>query len=494
VTLRTIGFWGGLVGGGFLLWGLDLAPEQPQVGPMLALVFLVGLWWITEPVPLAVTSLIPLVAFPLLGILTAKDTASTYINSTIFLFLGGMLLALAMEKWNLHRRIALHILVLSGSSPARLVFGFMLAAALLSMWISNTATALMMLPMAMGVLARLEEAHGVEKIRPLGICLMLSLAYACSIGGMATPIGTPTNLVLRQMYAELFPASAPIGFGSWMLMGVPLALAMLAFAWWLLTQCLFRSDRQLCLPQTELRGELRSLGRLSREEGLVLGVFLLTVLLWITREDLSVFHLVLPGWSGLIFSPQLADKIDDTTVVIATVLLLFFLPSTRHGERILDEKVFARLPWGLVLLFGGGFALAKGFGESGLSAYLASKIFSDLGSASPWVSIVTVCLVMTFLTEFTSNVASTQLVLPLLAALAVAQGLSPLLLMIPATFSASMAFMLPVATPPNAVAFASGRLRVSEMCRAGLLLNLVGVGLVSLVVYYLGAPIWTLPR
>jgi sodium-dependent dicarboxylate transporter 2/3/5 len=223
-------------------------------------------------------------------------------------------------------------------------------------------------------------------------------------------------------------------------------------------------------------------------------VFLLTVLLWITREDLSVFHLVLPGWSGLIFSPQLADKIDDTTVVIATVLLLFFLPSTRHGERILDEKVFARLPWGLVLLFGGGFALAKGFGESGLSAYLASKIFSDLGSASPWVSIVTVCLVMTFLTEFTSNVASTQLVLPLLAALAVAQGIPPLLLMIAATFSASMAFMLPVATPPNAVAFASGRLRVSEMCRAGLLLNLVGVGLVSLVVYYLGAPIWTLPR
>lgn len=487
---RTIGLWVGLLGFAALLWGYHPDPAHPQVGAMLAVVFLMATWWITEAVPLAATSLIPLVAFPVLGILPGKEVAPNFFNSTIFLFLGGFLLALAMEKWQLHRRIALHILLAAGRSASGLVLGFMLAAAFLSMWISNTATALMMLPMAMGVLARLEEAHGKETVHPLAVGLMLGLAYACSIGGISTLIGTPTNLVLRQVYADLYPGAGEIGFGSWMVVGVPLALAMLLFAWLLLTRWLFRAETSVAPPLKELREELRSLGRLQREEAIVLAVFILTIVLWMTRDDLILFGWVIPGWAHRFFPPGWSEKIDDATVGIFMVLVLFLLPARSGKGRILEEAIFAKVPWSIVILFGGGFALAKGFAESGLSAFLADKLFSDLGGLPPWVIVVLICASMTIITEFTSNVASTQLVLPLLAALAAAQNLPPLLLMLPATFSASMAFMLPVATPPNAVVFGSGRLRIADMCRAGLFLNLAGVILITLATYFLAPPLW----
>lgn len=488
--MKHIGFWLGLAGFFAILLWFDPVPDQPGVGRMAAVVFLMAVWWVSEALPLAATSLLPLVLFPVLGLLGTREIAPSYINSTIFLFLGGFLLALAMEKWNLHRRIALLVLVGTGRSPGTLVLGFMAAAAFLSMWISNTATAVMMLPMAMAVLDRLDETHGKEKVRPLGICLMLAIAYACSIGGLATLVGTPPNLVLRQIHHDLFPQAREISFGSWALVGIPLALAMLVITWWLLTKVIYRPAPGIRPDPQILRRELRELGPLGREEKIVLGVFAVTAFLWMGREDIAILGFVLPGWSGIFLPPGVGKFVDDGTVAIAMALLLFVWPASNGRGRILDEQIFSRVPWGIILLFGGGFALAKGFVDSGLSVFLADRLFSNLAGLDPLLMVLSICVFMTFFTEFTSNTASTQLVLPLLAAVAVAQNLPPLLLMIPATFSASMAFMLPVATPPNAIVFGSNRVRVAEMCRAGIFLNLIGMVLVTLAVYFLARPVF----
>lgn len=477
----------GLAFVGALLF-IDPVPERPETGLMAAVAILMAALWLTEALPLAATALIPLVLFPLMGILDGGATSKAYVNPIIFLFVGGFLIALAMERWNLHRRIALAIITRLGERMDYLVLGFMLASAFLSMWISNTATAVMMLPIGLAIVGKIEEAFGGEVARPVSLALLLGIAYGCSIGGVATLVGTPTNLAFVRIYAELFPAAQPIAFSEWLIIGVPYAVLFLGFTWVMLTRVLYRVDRGLRLEMTVLRAEQAKLGRMQYEEKAVLGVFILTVLLWTFRRDLNLGIVVLPGWSG-IWGPF--ERLDDGSIAIATSLMLFFIPA-RGGvgrKAVLEADVFGRLPWGIILLFGGGFALASGFTASGLSVYLGESL-RGLGEVPLWVLVLVICLLVTFLTELTSNTATISMLLPILAAWAVSLQVHPLALAIPATISASMAFMMPVATPPNAVVFGSGRLRIADMARAGLVLNLSAV-LLTMVLFYLLFPLLT---
>jgi len=487
---RPTGRWGipiGLALFVLLLAFFDPDPEHPSVGPMAAVATLMAVWWITEAAPLAATSLLPFVLFPILGITGSKAIAPFYINSTIFLFLGGFLIALAMERWNLHRRIALRTLLWFGRSPSLLVLGFMTACGFLSAWISNTATAVAMLPVGMAILAGLEERWGRERTATLGVALMLGIAYACSIGGVATLVGTPPNLAFKVIFENTFPEAPTITFASWCLVGIPLSLVMLLTSWFVLTHWLYPPDPSVRIERGTLHAQYLALGPMRREEKLVAVMFVSTALLWIFRANIDFGIFTLPGWSEIFGDPRL---IDDGTVAMFMALLLFFIPARQGGQtqRLLSADVFSRVPWGIILLFGGGFALAAGFKDSGLSGWLAQTFFSSLSQFSVLLIVLFTCLAMTFLTELTSNTASTQLVLPILAAAALAQAIHPMLIMIPATLSASMAFMMPVATPPNAIVFGSGRLSVKQMARAGLVLNFIGVIVVTTVVYVIGGP------
>ncbi len=490
--MRPARYWmarGGL-GLGILaaLWlglGTDLDPGHPAVTRMAAVAVLMALWWVTEALPLAATALVPLVALPLLGIAPAKVVAGSYINSTIFLFIGGFLIAQAMERWHLHRRIALAVVGIFGGRPGALVLGFMMATALLSMWISNTATTVMMVPIAVAILDGLALDEGEASARAFAVALLLGIAYAASIGGVATLVGTPPNLALARIYQISFPGSPAIAFGQWMLLGVPVALVMLLAAWLLLTRGLYPQLNGLRLSLDALHRERLALGPVTWAQWSVALVFGLTALLWIFRKDLDLGFARIPGWSGWL---PWARGIDDGTVAIGMALSLFLLPARegRGGTRLLEADAFGRLPWGVVVLFGGGFALAKGFADSGLSAWLGGH-FLGAGHLGRMTLVATVTSGVTGLTELTSNTATTQLILPVLAAAARGVGLTPLQLMVPATLAASFAFMLPVATPPNAVVFGTGRVRIGDMVRAGIWLNLAGI------LTILAAARWLLP-
>jgi sodium-dependent dicarboxylate transporter 2/3/5 len=439
---------------------------------MAAVAVLMAVWWVTEAIPLAATSVVPVLLFPILGILPAGDTATQYFNTTIFLFIGGFIIALAMERWNLHKRIALMVIRTVGAGPARLVLGFMVASGFLSMWISNTATAVMMLPIGLAIILQMEHEFGKIRAHAFAVALMLGIAYACSVGGMATLVGTPPNLVLQRVFSQTFPTAPPISFGNWMIMAFPISLVMLVIIWALLTKVLFRSPADLKVDRAVIDEEYNALGPVSFEEKLVLLVFAVTALLWVFRTNLNLGFATIPGWGQLLNDPT---AVDDSTVAVAMALLLFFIPTRSTAARtesptIVDTTVFKNLPWAVILLFGGGFALAEGFQESGLAAYLGTQL-QVVAGFPPILMLATVSTSMTFLTELTSNTATTQMILPVLSSLAVAIQENPLLLMIPATLSASMAFMLPVATPPNAIVFGSGRLRIIDMVKAGIFIN-----------------------
>ncbi|MEM1441341.1 MAG: SLC13 family permease [Verrucomicrobiota bacterium] len=470
----------------------ELDPENPLVGKMAAIALLMAIWWISDAIPLAATSLIPLILFPLLGIMEGRQIAPVYVNYIIFLFIGGFMIALAMERWNLHRRIALAIVSVVGSEPSRLVLGFMIATAFLSMWISNTATAIMMLAIGLAVIKQTERTFGEEDTANLSVALLLGIAYGASIGGVATLVGTPPNLALVRLFELSFPAASEGGFqfsfGQWMLFGVPFTLLMLLFTWLILTRIAFRSPTHLKLDPEILAEERRSLGKISYEEKVVAVVFVLTALLWIFRKDLTIGGMTIHGWSGLLPS---GDLIDDGTIAITMALTLFLIPAKRedketgsHGT-ILDSEVFKKIPWHIILLFGGGFALAKGFQSSGLSAWVGSY-FTHLEGAPEWILVGSIAGGITFLTELTSNTATTEMILPLLASIATAAKIHPLILMIPAAVAASCAFMMPVATPPNAIVFASGKIRIAQMVKAGILINLIGIITLTLLFLLLG--------
>ena len=465
-----------------LLLFADLDPERPAATATAAVAVWMAVWWMTEAAPLAVTALLPVVLYPLLGVMSGKATAPYYMNSIIFLFLGGFLVALAMERWQLHRRIALAIMLTLGGGPRRIVLGFMLAAGFLSMWISNTATAMMMAPIVVAVARRVSREGRERDAALFGAALLLGTAYGASIGGLATLIGTPPNPLFVSNLALLYPDAPEIGFASWMILGLPLSVVFMFVAWGVIGR-MFRLDRLGDLVDHGVfREESAALGPMTYEEKIVMADFVLLALLWLTRKGLDVGSLSLPGWSDLLSHGSL---VDDGTVAIAFAVLLFLVPSRRPGTRILDWSASRDLPWGIVLLFGGGFALAAGFTQSGLTIWLGERM-QGLAALPPVLLVMGVCLTITFLTELTSNTATTQMALPVLAGVAGATGINPLLLMVPATLSASCAFMLPVATPPNAIIFGTGRVTIRQMSRTGLVLNLIGVVLITAAVWTLG--------
>jgi len=497
---QRIGLIVGPLAGLIVLLATDLSPGHPEVTRTAAVALLMAIWWITEAIPIPATALLPVALFPLLGIMTGRAVAGTYFNHIIFLFIGGFIMALAMQRWNLHRRIALRIITLIGGSPRRIVLGFMVANAFLSMWISNTAATMMMVPIALAVIIKIRESDDSPAVAHFATGLLIGIAYAASIGGLATLIGTPPNLSFSRIFAIYFPNAPEVTFAQWFAFGLPLSVLMLFSAWGLIVLLFVRQRDTLKLNVELFRDEYRRLGRMSGEERTVLILFIVMALLWLFRRDISAGSLTIPGWSRVFPSPSF---IDDGTVAIAVALLLFLIPArSQPGTRLMNWSTATKLHWGIVLLFGGGFALATGFKESGLSAWLAGQL-TGLGGLPPVVLTGSVCTLLTFLTELTSNTATTEMVLPLLGSLAVAIHTHPLILMIPATLSASCAFMLPVATPPNAIVFGSGEVSMSDMIRAGIVLNLVGIVVITGMTFALGLtvfdiglgqlPAWAIP-
>ena len=478
----------GIIAAGFILLFTELDTSNPQITRMAAIAVLMAVWWITEAIPLAATSLIPLILFPVFGILKSDEIASSYINSIIFLFLGGFMIALAMERWGLHKRIALKIITLFGGSPNSIVFGFMVSAGFLSMWISNTATAIMMLPIAIAIISRMENQFGKESTHNFTLALLLGVAYACTLGGMATLVGTPPNLVFVKTLNIMFPDAPEISFGNWMLMALPITLIMIFIMSVILTKVIYRFDHSLKVDSDFIKKEYRKLGKMSFEEKAVSIVFALTAWLWILRTDINFGIFKIYGWSN-IFSHS--NFINDGTVAITMAFILFLIPSKNEKTTLLNNEVFAKIPWGIILLFGGGFALAKGFAVTGLSLYIGEHL-SGLSSLPHFILIIIVATTISFLTELTSNTATTQMILPILASVSIAMGMNPMLLMLTATLSASMAFMLPVATPPNTIIFASGRIKIYEMAKSGIALNMIGIIVVSVIVYFIGTMIFDL--
>ena len=483
---RTVGLVLGVVAFA-LLTVFPLVPDNDPASRLAAVAALMAIWWMTEAIPLFATALLPLVLFPLLGIMSGKAAAPSYINSTIVLFIGGFMIALTMQRWNLHRRIALNIIRLVGGGPARIVLGFMIAAAFLSMWISNTATAVTMVPMGLAIVLQVEErmSAGDPGAHRFAVALMLGIAYGCSVGGMTTLVGTPPNLSLVRIFEILFPEAPGIAFGQWLIVAFPVGVVMLVTAWLVITRVLYRAPPEVKVDKDVVETELARLGPITFEERAVLAVFAATALLWVFRVDLNLGTFTLPGWSRLLPWPGL---VDDGTVAITMASLLFFVPGRNpDGERtrLMGTEVIPRLPWNVVLLIGGGFALAAAFQQTGLAQFIGGQ-FAAAGALPVFVLILLVCLSLTFLTELTSNTATTEMILPILASVAVVTGTHPLMLMIPATMSASCAFMMPVATPPNAIVFGSNRLTIAEMARAGIILNLIGALVIASVVYTVG--------
>ncbi len=472
----------------FIVFFVDLEPGKPQVTYTLAVTLLMAVWWLTDVIPLSVTALLPVVLFPLFGIMDGKAVSATYFNWVIFLFIGGFLVALAMEKWNLHKRIALRILLISGTGPLRLLFGFMFATAFLSMWISNTATVMMMLPIALAIISNLEEHVDKKDISRFSVGILLGVAYSASIGGISTLVGTPPNPIFIQVLDIMFPEAPDISFSDWFLYAFPISVIMFLFVWIFLYFSFRPASSWKTLKEVSFKKQYEELGKASFEEKVVFADFTVLAVLWLTRSGINLGNTVIPGWGSLFSNPS---YINDGTVAIAMSLILFLIPSKKKKgkQMILDGKIIPKLPWGILLLFGGGFALASGFKESGLSEWFGEQMNAFAGQPH-LLMIIVVALGMTFLTEVTSNTATTQLILPILAGLSVSLHVNPLLLMLPATISASMAFMLPVATPPNAIIFGSKRISISTMAKTGLIINIFGAIIITLLTYYWGTSVF----
>jgi sodium-dependent dicarboxylate transporter 2/3/5 len=430
---------------------------EPRGALAAGLTTLCALWWVFEPIPIPATSMIPLGVFPLLGILDGKQVAQAYGDPLIILLMGGAMLSKAMEKSGAHRRLALYMVNLfGGDNQRRLVFGFMVASAVLSMWVSNTATTLMLLPVAYAVL---DSAPGKDAGK-LAVPLLLGIAYAASIGGLGTPIGSPPNVIFLKVYAEA-TGTMP-SFSQWMLWGLPVVVLLLPLAGLWITRHLNQTS-PLAIPQA---------GGWRTEEVRVLAVFALTALAWITlREPFG-------GWTALLGVPTA----NYAAVALTSVVLMFVLPNG-SGGKLLDWESASTIHWGVLLLFAGGIAIAKAFSVTGISEAIGESL-SGVTRLSIILLIASVALAVTFLTEITSNTATTTLLMPILAAASLGAGFDPALLMLPAALSASCAFMLPVATGPNAIVFGSGKMTVEQMVREGFALNLIGVAVITLVVYF----------
>ncbi|MFW5805695.1 MAG: SLC13 family permease [Bacteroidales bacterium] len=467
---------------------IDLDNENAAVSATMGIAIWMAIWWVLEIVPLGITSLLPVVLFPLFGVMNGKAVSAAYFNHVIFLFMGGFLVALAIEKWNFHKRIALVILNVVGNSPGRLLFGFMLTTAFLSMWISNTATAMLMVPIIISIVKKLEIINGKTAVKLFALGLLLSVAYSASIGGVATLVGTPPNLSLARIFEMYFPEAPEISFSKWMIFALPITILMFICTWcYIYLKFIKKGGAWKSIKRYELKKELVALGRMSYEEKVMSVVFLLLALLWMFRVDIVIGSFTIFGWANLFEHPE---YFNDGTVAIMMGIILFLIPSkTNKGSFLMDWKTAKKIPWDVILLFGGGFALALGFKESGLSAWFGQQLMF-LKFVSPFILILIITMLITFLTELTSNTATVETLLPILAGLAISVQINPLLLMIPATVAGSFAFMLPVATPPNAIVFGTKRVSIIQMAKAGFWLNLIGIIITSLVTYFWGTQVF----
>jgi sodium-dependent dicarboxylate transporter 2/3/5 len=434
---------------------------------------LMAVWWICEPIPIPATSLLPMVLFPLLGVVDIRAAAAPYAHPIIYLFFGGFLLALAMERWNLHRRIALGLVGMMGTQPSRIVGGFMVAAAFLSMWVSNTATALMMLPIALSVTSLLEaqaqSSEDKEHAATFTLVLLLAVAYSATIGGLGTLIGTPPNALLAAFLSQTYDVR--IGFGEWMLIGVPVVIVGVPLAWFLMTHVIFRlKGMEIAGAAEAIAHERGKLGPLSVPEAKVAAIFALTALGWVTQPFLAEY----------------IPFISDAGIALLGGLLLFLTPvNLRKGEFLMNWETAKRAPWDVFLLFGGGLSLASMIEKQGVAEWIGT--FFSGAEAIPVLALVAlICALILMLTELTSNTATAATFLPVIAAVAISIGEHPLLLLVPAAMAANCAFMLPVGTPPNAIVFGSGRISLPEMAKAGWWLNVTFVMLIVVMVYALG--------
>ncbi len=468
---KSVGFFVGIIASLIVLFLPESDGLTPEAQRAAAIFVLMGIWWATEAVPIAITALIPLVFFPLLGVASIEATAAPYANKNIFLFLGGFFLSLAIQKCNLHKRIALTILKFTGTRGKSIIAGFMVSSCLLSMWIMNTSTTIMLLPIGLAIIAVVKESmtelSELEKLN-FQVALLLGIAYAANIGGIATLIGTAPNMALNGFMEEQYNVS--ISFLDWMKVGVPVSLTLLPLAWLSLTRVSFPVNFQTSeQTQATIINMRHSLGEIKTSEKRVLFIFLFTAFLWVTRGQINN----IPGLEGL----------SDPGIAMLCGLALFLTPSGSTSENLLEWKDAERgVPWGVLLLFGGGLSLAAAAQSTGLAAWIG-------GLMPVGLSIVLLVFMFTtliiFLTELTSNLATTATFLPIVAIIATQFGFDPILLTASIAIAASCAFMLPVATPPNAIVFGSELIKVPQMMRAGIVLNVISIVIVSLASIYL---------
>lgn len=475
ITKKTIGLFLGPVLFFLIINGFHPEGLSVSANAILASVVWMVVWWTTEAVPIPVTALLPLVLFPLSGGLELSKTSAAYGHKFIFLFLGGFILAIAIEKWNLHKRIALTIIHMVGTSVKNIILGFMLATAFLSMWISNTATSVMMLPIGLAIITQLKDnpATVEDENKIFGKALMLAIAYSASIGGIATLIGTPPNLVFAGVVNEIY--NVEITFSQWIVFGLPISLILLFICWYYLTRIGFKfKQKEFPGGRTEIKRQLDLLGEFSFEEKWVALIFVITGIAWISRS--FILKDIFPG-------------IDDTIIAIASAILLFILPSKNKLHKLLTWEDAVKLPWGILILFGGGMAIAAGFGGSGLAEWIGTQM-ALLKEMPLLVLVFLLVLFVNLITEVTSNMALTAMFLPILAPLALVMDVHPFLLMVGATAASTCAFMLPISTPPNAVVFGSGYLKIPDMVKTGFWLNIVSVILIALITYFLLPTLW----
>ncbi|MCF6236359.1 MAG: DASS family sodium-coupled anion symporter [Gammaproteobacteria bacterium] len=433
----------------------------PAALHVAAIATLMAVWWVTEPVPIPITALIPIALFPTFDVMSVHQVTSNYANHIIFLFLGGFIIALCFERWNLHKRIALYVISIVGNSQKRILLGFMLATALLSMWVSNTATTLMMIPVVVAVIKKIDESG--ESI--FGMTLMLGVAYSASIGGVSTLIGTPPNAILAGVLEQQLNIS--ISFFDWLVFALPLSLIFLALTWVYL--CYLQKKEHIHikpLDKAVIKDELAKLGQITPEEKKILGVFILVALAWIARGLIDI---------------EFFKQIKDSTIAIFGAILLFIIPAKNRSTRLMDWDTAKKLPWDILLLFGGGFALASGFSETGLTTWIGGQL-NFLADVNILFIILAVSLLVIFLTEVTSNTATASLLIPIMVGLSEVMQLPPMYLMATVAISASCAFMLPVATPPNAIVYSSRFVTIQQMAKTGFLLNILGSLLITLFI------------
>lgn len=485
-----------------LIWLFaDLDPNNVLVTRMAGITIWVAIWWLTEVIDLAVTSFLPLILMPIMGICDAKETAAQYMDQIIFLFIGGFILSFALEKWELHKRISLSILSAIGSSPSRILMALMITAYFISMWMSNTATVLMLYPAVLAIYLQIKQKTGKES-QKIATALLLGLAYSASIGGMATLVGTPTNMIFASYFAEHYPENHGLSFGTWFSIGFPISLLMAIGTFIILKFFFIPQKDDIAFDKAFFRKDFLALGDMNREQWIVLSLFAITILFWFTRADMNFGGFKIAGWSNFFPNPK---AIQDSTVAMCMAMLLFFIPARKKmlaihqmidsigGDfeeknldtedkttTLLEWEDVQKLPFGIILLFGAGFALALGIEKSHLSDWLATKL-EILNSGNPILIVMGICAIICIISEFASNVSSIQLALPILAILHNTLHVEPLLLMIPATLAASLGFMLPVATAPNTIVFGSKLIPVRDMMRVGLLIDILGVLLIPLV-------------